>query len=81
MTRGISRALCKKAINVVVDEFTYGDDKGKSIEGDVTLDLLAKAVADSGGRLFEFHNTDSTANSMAYDYSQGIQPHASRLRG
>ena len=34
MERRFSGALCKKAISVVVDEFTYGNDKGKSIEGD-----------------------------------------------
>ena len=51
------------------------------MKGDATLDHLAKAVADSEGRLFELHNTDSTANSMVHDYSQGVQPHANRLRG
>ena len=77
-TRRISRALCKKAFNVVIDEFTHGDDKGMSIEGDATLDLLAKIVADSGERLFEFHNTNSTANSMVHDYPQGVQVEANR---
>lgn len=38
-----------------MDKTTGGGDQGKSIEGDATLDHLAKTVADSGGRLFEFH--------------------------
>ena len=81
MERRFSGALCKKAINVVVDEFTHGNDKGKSIEGDAILGHLTKTVAGFGEMLFEFHNTDNTANSMVHDYSQGVQPHANRLRG
>ena len=81
MEHRFSDALCKKAFNVVVDEFTHGDDKGKSTEGDPILGHLTKTVAGSAEMLFEFHNTDSTANSMVHDYSQGVQPHANRLRG
>ena len=63
-----------------MDETTGGGDQGKPIEGDAILDHLAKRVADSGGRLFKFHNTDSPANSIVHDHSQGVQPYANRLR-
>ncbi len=65
MTRRFSRALCKRAINVIVDESTDGDGKRKYVEGDATLDHLAKTVVDSGGRLFELHNTEISSNSYS----------------
>ena len=54
MIRRFWRILCKRVINVVVYNFTDGDNKGKSIEGDATLDHLAKTVADSRGGFIEF---------------------------
>lgn len=53
MTRRFSRALCKRAITVIVDESIDGDDKCKYVEGD-PLDHPAETVVDLGGRLFDF---------------------------
>ena len=46
----MTRRICKRAINVIVDESTDGDDKRKYVEGDAIFDHLAKTVVDSGGR-------------------------------
>ena len=37
--------------------------KRKWIAGDATLDHLAKAVADLGGKLLDVHNTESSINT------------------
>ena len=43
MTRRFSRALCKRATTVIVDESTYLDDKREYVEGD-PLDHLAEKL-------------------------------------
>lgn len=45
-----SRALRKRAIDVVEDRSPDRDDKRKCTEGDAAFDHLAKTVADLGGR-------------------------------
>ena len=53
MTRRFSRALCKRALTVMVDESIDRDDKCKYVEGD-PHDHPAETIVDSGGRLFGF---------------------------